>query len=224
MSSRHAGWLTIVPLALAFAVGGCCKKEKQQIQALQEQYNDLSNQNQDLRSQLSEAKARNNALMSELNTKESQLSSAEARAAELQSELAATPAPTPTAETAEGWTVTVVGDKITVGSDVLFASGKAELTSGGKRALDKIAGDLRTTYAGLPVRVMGYTDTDPIRKSKWKDNLELSAHRAMAVERYLESRGVEPERMESVAKGEEHPVPGSKTKSRRVEIIVVKQP
>ena len=61
------------------------------------------------------------------------------------------------------------------------------------------------TYAlehKIPVDVFCvYTDNDPIRKSRklWKDNLELSANRAMDVSRELHRRGIEPDRVETIA-------------------------
>jgi chemotaxis protein MotB len=119
---------------------------------------------------------------------------------------------------------------VTVGADILFSSGKADLTSGGRAALDKIVGDLKSHYAGMTVRVYGHTDTEPIRKSKklWQDNLDLSANRAMAVARYLVSKGISAKNVEVVAMGENHPVADNataagKAKNRRVEIVVLKK-
>jgi len=82
----------------------------------------------------------------------------------------------------------------------------------------------------MTVRVMGYSDSDPIVKTKklWKDNLDLSANRAMEVTRYLWSRGIPAERIETVGMGSTHFVQPNKTKAgkaanRRVEIHVVKK-
>lgn len=103
------------------------------------------------------------------------------------------------------------------------------LRSSGKRALGRITDELNGRYAGLPVRIYGYTDSDPIRRSKkfWKDNLDLSSNRAMAVVRYLISRGVPKENIESIGMGDSNPVASNssksgKSKNRRVEIVVVK--
>jgi len=221
--NRLAG-LGLVLVAVAFSALGCCDPEKKQIAALQAQYNDLSSQNTDLRDQVAQARQRQSDLLSQLDAKDSEL-------ARLQAELAsakATPPPKPAA--AAGWVSTPFGDKITVGSDILFASGKATLTAEGNSALAKIANDLKTTYAGLPVRVYGFTDNDPILKTKnlWTDNLDLSANRAMAVTRYLWSKGINAEVIETIAMGSTHFVAGNsdkagKAKNRRVEIFVVKK-
>lgn len=109
---------------------------------------------------------------------------------------------------------------VRVPGDVLFASGKISLRSSAKSTLDQIAGVVNGQYAGKVVRVVGHTDTDPIKKSKWKDNLQLSMERAAAVHRYLQSRGMRPQLLEAVGVGQWHPR-SSKSKSRRVEIVVV---
>ncbi|MBZ0171224.1 MAG: OmpA family protein, partial [Phycisphaerales bacterium] len=70
------------------------------------------------------------------------------------------------------------------------------------------------------IRIEGYTDTDPIRKSKWASNEHLSFERANAVEKYLISRGVDTKRMYAAAFGPDRPK-GSKQDSRRVEIVVL---
>ncbi len=109
---------------------------------------------------------------------------------------------------------------VRVPGDVLFASGQVSLKSAAKNTLGQIASVLKSQYTGRTVRVEGYTDTDPIKKSKWKDNEELSTQRALAVERYLASRGVDADRMYSAGFGASKPM-SSKAKSRRVEIVVI---
>jgi chemotaxis protein MotB len=125
------------------------------------------------------------------------------------------------------WVSDPRGAKTSIGSDVLFSSGKAALKSSGKTALSKVARDLKGSYSNLPIRVYGFTDNDPIRKSKWKDNLQLSANRSMAVTRYLIGKGIDNERIETIAMGATHFLTSNKTragksKNRRVEIFVIK--
>jgi chemotaxis protein MotB len=114
-----------------------------------------------------------------------------------------------------GGTVTV-----RVPGDILFASGKVDLKGTAKSTLNQIAGVIRSEYGGNTVRVEGYTDSDPIRKSKWKDNLELSMQRAAAVHRHLQSQGIDADNMYAAGFGEARPG-ANKEKSRRVEIVVV---
>lgn len=111
---------------------------------------------------------------------------------------------------------------VRIPGDVLFASGKVDLKAGAKRTLGQVASVIQREYSGSLIRVEGYTDTDPIRRSRWKDNLELSLHRAASVHRYLQKRGVSADRMYAAGFGEGHSQV-SKAKSRRVEIVVVFQ-
>lgn len=110
--------------------------------------------------------------------------------------------------------------KVRIPGDILFASGKVDLKPAAMSTLSEIAGVIQSQYPGQTIRVEGYTDTDPIRKSKWKDNLELSLQRAAAVERHLESRGISSDRMYSAGFGESDPR-ATKAQSRRVEIVVI---
>ena len=118
----------------------------------------------------------------------------------------------------------------TLAGDILFSAGRASLTKPGKERLNQIVSVLKGDYAGQIIRVYGHTDSDPIRKTRriWKDNLDLSANRAMAVTRYLISRGVNAANVETVAMGARRPVAGNRTKegkarNRRVEIVVLKR-
>ena len=109
---------------------------------------------------------------------------------------------------------------VAIAGDVLFSSGKATLRSGSKKTLDEIARVLNSTYAANGIRVEGYTDSDPIKKSKWGTNERLSAERAMAVEDYLVKKGVKNARVYSAAFGTARSRP-SKEASRRVEIVIL---
>ncbi len=227
---KHANIPMLIALSVLAAVSslGCNQKDKELIQELNTRNQELQTDNQGLRQQLAQAKTREDSLSGQLAARQLEANAANARLRELQDKLAATPAPAPAP--AAGWEQGALGDMVTVGTDILFASGKADLTAAGKTALDKIAGDLKTTYAGMPVRVFGHTDTQPIRRTKklWQDNLDLSANRAMAVTRYLISKGIGASNIETVAMGENHPISDNstsagRTKNRRVEIVVMKR-
>jgi hypothetical protein len=81
---------------------------------------------------------------------------------------------------------------------------------------------INSDFGGNVVRVEGHTDSDPIKKQKgkYKDNEELSAERALAVERYLVGRGVASSQIYAAAFGPASPK-GSKKASRRVEIVIL---
>ncbi len=221
--ARLTAW-TIVAALAAFSAVGCCQKEKEQISQLTKDNNELANTNQELKSELAQARDREAQLQAQLTGKDAEIS-----AAREQGTRPPKGGDVRTTGTASGWEPTLGGDKVTVGADILFAPGKAALTSAGEKKMDKIIADLKGTYANLPIRVYGYTDSDPIRKTKnlWDDNLDLSANRAMAVTRYIVAKGVPADRIETVAMGQTHPVArnaskDAKAKNRRVEIIVVK--
>ncbi len=148
----------------------------------------------------------------------------------LQRELAAKPAPPSPALASSGFggiagveTFSSPGAiTVRVPGDVLFASGRVDLKGSAKSTLSQIASVIKKQYAGNVVRVEGYTDSDPIKKSKWKDNLELSLQRAAAVHRYLNEQGISDDRLYAAGFGETKPQ-ATKAKSRRVEIVVEMQ-
>ncbi|MFC1738470.1 OmpA family protein [Planctomycetota bacterium] len=114
---------------------------------------------------------------------------------------------------------------VTLPNSILFASGKAALKTTTITALDHIYSVLRSKYSGRQIDVVGHTDSDPIKKSDWKDNWELSAQRALTVLRYLVKRGIPSEQIRAVGRGESQPIASNSTASgkarnRRVEIVV----
>lgn len=106
--------------------------------------------------------------------------------------------------------------------EVLFVSGSDALKDSARGTLNKIVNAVKRDYAGKPIRVQGYTDTDPINKTKdrYQDNLDLSLNRAASVTRYLIEKGVDAKSVTTSGLGQWHPK-GNKASSRRVEIVVV---
>ncbi|MFA5291880.1 MAG: OmpA family protein [Phycisphaerae bacterium] len=113
---------------------------------------------------------------------------------------------------------------VTLPEMILFDSGKAVLKTSAKGNLDGIVSVLKDKYSGRLIDVVGHTDTDPIKKSSWKDNWELSSQRALSVLRQLNSTGIPDDRIRAIGCGSSRPVaPNSgsgKAKNRRVEIVV----
>jgi chemotaxis protein MotB len=114
---------------------------------------------------------------------------------------------------------------VTLPNSILFDSGQASLKTATSRELDHIHSVLQQKYAGKPIDVVGHTDTDPIKKSKWKDNWELSAQRSLTVARYLIQRGISEDKIRAVGCGESRPIASNsnatgRAKNRRVEIVV----
>jgi len=114
---------------------------------------------------------------------------------------------------------------VTLPNEILFDSGKATLKQATSRELDHILSVLKSKYSGRQIDVVGHTDTDPIKKSPWKDNWELSAERALTVVRYLIQRGIPENQIRAAGCGEARPIASNanaagKAKNRRVEIVV----
>ncbi len=105
-------------------------------------------------------------------------------------------------------------------SDVLFDSGQVTLKSTSKSRINRITDIIKREHSGKEIWVIGHTDTDPIKKSKWKDNWQLSTERALAVTRYLISQGISAKSLVAAGRGEHHPTGSSKAQNRRVEIVV----
>ena len=115
---------------------------------------------------------------------------------------------------------------ISIPSEVTFASGRADLTKSGKSALQTVAGILSSDYASGEYWIEGHTDSDPIKKSKWGSNRDLSVGRAMAVLHYLvEECGIVDDQCVVAGHGQYEPLvdntdKASKARNRRVEIVV----
>lgn len=110
-------------------------------------------------------------------------------------------------------------------ADILFASGKADLTPTGISIIKRLAAEFKSR----PVRlnIVGHTDTDPINvtanKYTTRTNLELGMFRALAVMVILKKEGIPESRMTLASKGFSEPVdPTNKRKNRRVDIWIVK--
>ena len=216
MTRLRFGGLAIALVTMALSAVGCADKEKQDLISRNGQ---LEAALRDARAQANQADVQNKQLADQMAAKDAE----NARlAAELAKEKNKGTAKVDGGTSAGGWERGIAGDRITLESDILFASGKADLTAAGKAKLDKVVADIQKSYAGLPVLVIGFTDTDPIKKSHWLDNLDLGSNRANAVTRYLISKGLKAADIDSISRGDTHPAAGDKAKSRRVDIIVVK--
>ena len=114
---------------------------------------------------------------------------------------------------------------VTLPDAILFDPGKVSLRNATSKELDHIYSVLKAKYPGRHIEVAGHTDSDPIKKSKWTDNLELSSERAMEVARYLMKKGVAENKIAATGYGEGRPIATNSTaagkqKNRRVEIVV----
>jgi outer membrane protein OmpA-like peptidoglycan-associated protein len=110
----------------------------------------------------------------------------------------------------------------TLAGDVLFGSGSDVIKTEAKKTLDKLATEIKHDYAGASIRVEGYTDSDPLvkTKAKWGTNEKLSEARAEAVRKYLISKGIKSNAVEAMGYGSAKPK-ATKAESRRVEVVVL---
>ena len=114
------------------------------------------------------------------------------------------------------------GIVLTIG-DVLFATGKADLSPDANRSVNKLA-DFLKKYPNRDVLIEGHTDsvgTDDY-------NLTLSRKRADSVKYKLMGDGIEESRITTVGYGEEFPLASNDTKAgkaqnRRVEVIILNE-
>ncbi|HNX53282.1 MAG TPA: OmpA family protein [Pontiellaceae bacterium] len=117
--------------------------------------------------------------------------------------------------------------RFTILNEVLFESGKAELKTGSKSTIDSVLNIIQSDFANRDITIEGHTDSDPIMKSKWKDNWELSYNRSMAVLYYLmNEKGIPAERLKAVACADSQPVApndsaANKRLNRRAVIVVM---
>jgi flagellar motor protein MotB len=123
--------------------------------------------------------------------------------------------------------VVVHGSEITVSSDITFQPGKATLTKNAETMLAKVAQAIQNQEFDS-IRIEGHTDSDPIKKSGWASNEELSMERAKSVAAVLAHHGIEKSLMEVNGRGASDPVvanktAGDKAKNRRVVIRLVEK-
>jgi chemotaxis protein MotB len=141
--------------------------------------------------------------------------------------------------------IQVVGDRFVFQSEVLFATGKAELTPDGIAQMTELAKTIKAIAAQIPpdvhwvLRVDGHTDRQKIeaptehehRKGKSKkektshfaSNWELSTARAISVVKLLMREGVPASHLAAAGFGEFQPIatgdtPEAYAKNRRIEL------
>jgi outer membrane protein OmpA-like peptidoglycan-associated protein len=105
--------------------------------------------------------------------------------------------------------------------EVLFATGKSELTAVAQQKLTLIAGTLAPQAEEHDIVVEGHTDSRGSRDF----NMQLSQERAQSVMNYLVSRGVQAESITAMGIGPDRPLADNNSRdgrqqNRRVEIIV----
>lgn len=207
MTSRAVRRAATSTLLVPFLALAACDNSKQRAQLLEQEAQSLRDRNAQLEAANREAEAQRALLEEELNRLRSGATADGSTGFEGISGVNAAALP------GGGAVLDIVGD-------VLFDSGRTTVKQSARRTLDEVAQVINTRYSSNTIRIEGHTDADPIRKSSWKTNERLGAERALAVEEYLASRGVDNNRMFIASFGPSHPK-SSKSASRRVEIIIL---
>jgi chemotaxis protein MotB len=115
---------------------------------------------------------------------------------------------------------------VTVLSNILFDSGKTDLKPTSIQTLHKVGQVLNIQVPDNMILIEGHTDSDPISRSNFKSNWDLSAQRAVEVVHYFVNEiGLDPKRIVASGYAEFSPVAPNttiegKAKNRRVEIVI----
>lgn len=207
--------MVITGMAVSFSMLGCNSN-------LQTENDLLKKENEELRSQYKETNVALQAADDDLRRTQGDLRAEQERADELQTALDTRPETISIFENISGVDVTL-RDKdlaLTVASDLLFNSGSATLRKSAASTLSQVASALTSTYPNQSIVIMGYTDTDKIKKSNFKSNWHLAFDRAWSVRDYLVTKGVNKDRIAIESWGPTKPL-NTKAASRRVDIVVV---
>jgi flagellar motor protein MotB len=213
--TRTFALLPISALFFFAAVSGCGPDEKtKKIQDLTAENDQLKKEKEDLDRQLQEAMVRENDARGTIDQLNKALADARAGGRTIE----------------DGkWASFDNFDMMNVPGSVLFESGKADLTAGGRAKIQQIASEIQARFGDRDIYVFGFTDDQPIRKSKWRDNWELGAHRALTAVRGLHDAGVPYTSLVQANCGEYRPkvanAGGEKNRAqnRRVEFYAVKR-
>lgn len=127
--------------------------------------------------------------------------------------------------------VSIVGDRFVFSSEVLFASGRADLTLEGQREIAKITEVLKGITSEMPddldwiLQVDGHTDDLAITGGiEFRNNWELSQARALSVVLFMvNTKGMDPRRLSANGFGEFQPLNKDNTsvaraQNRRIEL------
>ncbi|MDP3372392.1 MAG: peptidoglycan-binding protein [Candidatus Paracaedibacteraceae bacterium] len=108
--------------------------------------------------------------------------------------------------------IRVVGDRFVFQSEVLFSKASAELGVEGQKGLDLLVSALKEISASIPknlpwiLRVDGHTDHLPIKSPQYPSNWELSSARAIAVVKYMISKGIPENHLVAAGFGQHQPL------------------
>ena len=121
--------------------------------------------------------------------------------------------------------VSIVGDRFVFSSEVLFASGRADLTAEGQNTISKITEVLKGIVSEMPsdidwiLQVDGHTDDLAVTGGiEFRNNWELSQARALSVVLFMVNvKGMDPKRLSANGFGEFQPLNRENTSAARAQ-------
>ncbi|CAI8209794.1 MAG: peptidoglycan -binding protein [Planktomarina sp.] len=121
--------------------------------------------------------------------------------------------------------VSIVGDRFVFSSEVLFASGRADLTPEGQTEIAKITEVLKGIASEMPadidwiLQVDGHTDDLAVTGGiEFRNNWELSQARALSVVLFMvNAKGMDPQRLSANGFGEFQPLNKDNTSAARAQ-------
>ncbi len=204
------------------AVNGYQREQDEKF-AAQKETERLRQENQSLKSELSQDRAK--ALSASWND------DIQKKMSDLQSMLEERQSKAPLKDI-ERFDIPGVGYVFMIQDKVLFSSGSSDISEDGKKSLKTLADQISASKHGSVV-VRGHTDNDPVVKQPTKErfplgNLQLSAERAVSVAAFLIDSKIKAEDVVIAGYGEWQPVAANdsaenKRLNRRVEIFVADQ-
>ena len=215
MRTNQKTIILLISLSVIILMSGCTNWKKK--------YNALNVEHQNVQGLLERERAEKGQLAQSVTQSQKTINELQRQIAEQQQ------SPAEASGFGEGYDVrfdaTAGTVTVTLENSILFDAGKATLKGSTSIELDHIYSVLESKYSGKQVDVVGHTDSDPIKKSNWKDNWELSSQRALSVVRYLIKKGFREEIIRAVGRGDSQPIASNasasgKAQNRRVEIVV----
>ncbi|GAA3540194.1 OmpA/MotB family protein [Zobellella aerophila] len=115
------------------------------------------------------------------------------------------------------------GMTLRIADNLLFASGRAELTPEGEAVIRKLLVVLNSFEGDISVE--GHTDNIPIHTRRFASNWELSTGRAISVLRFLEQEKIAHARLRAIGYADTRPLASNITTegraaNRRVELVL----
>lgn len=203
----------LAAIAASSMLVGCNNAQKDELAMLREENSQLQLQRDEARSALDASEAERRRLEEQMGSSQKSASEEPPAAATTATGFDNLP-PGVTAENRNGEVV------LTIEGDVLFDSGKATLKTDAKRTIDKVVAEIKKQHPNARLRLAGFTDTDPIKKSTFKTNYHLGFERAFNVGEYIASKGFDQSKIFYSSYGPDVPK-STKKASRRVEVAIV---